>query len=373
MNSISEQKYYLPYPCNVPIGDCGYIENPLTESVSISSYHTWITEKGHSPLKYLENSLPRQDLREFFPQFKSGLVFLFPYNQFRITVDNFYQQSGPLQMAAYVLAFEGYDYHYFLKRKLSSLADKISFKYPGIEYAISLDTSPLLEKDLAYRAGLGWFGRNSLLINPKLGSSLIIGSILFSEKINKILEEEELANLLSLGHLGSLSNFKDHSYRVPDNCGNCQACVTACPSKAIHPHTRTIKISKCISASTNYPAHIKLNEVPRNSILGCDICQRVCPWNKLPANTVSTGEIDSTDYQETRNEYFLKYLEAYPLLNNLFKFFFYRSPAEVLADLQRMSNREFARVFAGSSLVRIGRKGILTNLASVSNSSFKKL
>lgn len=142
------------------------------------------------------------------------------------------------------------DYHITMREKLNSLLQFIKAEC-GAGGRVFVDTAPILEKSWAAEAGLGWIGRNSLLINPEMGSFLILGLVV----IDKALDYDE-------PYAGN-------------GCKGCRACIEACPVNAILPD-RSIDASRCISALTIEGSEI---DYPGDSIFGCDICQNVCPFN----------------------------------------------------------------------------------------------
>ena len=286
------------------IVDWGY----TTESIptTLPQYETWLINGHQGPLTYMgdhRKSL-REDIKNFFPEFKSALVFLFDYtssakkNQF----------DKDYKFAAYTKGFDGIDYHYWIKEKLDSLAQKLHLE----NYKLSIDAQPVLERDLAYRSGLGWFGKNSMLINQKHGSFFLISAILLDKDLE--LETKTLDT---------------------DHCGSCTKCIDACPTDAIIDNkiidankcisTITIELFKAADAPKGYPTD-------RGEIFGCDICQEVCPWNQKPLTNSEMGE--SAQFEQLFEE----------------------------IDLTEISNREFKRVFKGTSLERTGRVGLLKNL-----------
>jgi len=269
-------------------------------------YKKWVKDNHQGPLDYLADHRKdlREDIKNFFPDFKSALVFLFDYTpsaKANIESKNF-------KFASYTKGFEGFDYHYWIKEKLIEIAAKLNLQ----NYSLSIDAQPVLERDLAFRAGLGWFGKNSMLISREGGSFFLISSILLSEKLNLETNNTET-----------------------DHCGNCTRCIDACPTNAILDN-RTILAKNCISTFTI--ELFKDAEAPkgyptkRGEIFGCDICQEVCPWNQKPLKRVES--ISEVDFEKKFKE----------------------------TDLESISNREFRRIFKGTSLERTGRVGLLKNL-----------
>jgi len=281
------------------------------KALSYQRYLDWINQSKAGKLTYLtdERSLKRESLKKIFPEFKSALVFLFDYPKYKFS-------EGNLKIASYALSFESKDYHYVLKERLERIAKSMTKK----DFKISLDIEPVLERDLAHRAGLGWFGKNSMLINKVHGSYFLIGSILLSEELD----------------LETLSVETDH-------CGTCTKCIEVCPTNAILDY-RTLDAAKCISTYTieefkdvlppeNY-------ESVSSEIFGCDICQEVCPWNhKLPTEHLPENFV--TD------------------------FFVNKSAEKIVVKLERMSNREYKRIFYGTALARTGRIGMIKNLKAI--------
>jgi epoxyqueuosine reductase len=152
----------------------------------------------------------------------------------------------------------GKDYHVVLSDKLSKVLEFIVSSLPGASGMVCVDTSPILEKAWAVEAGLGWIGKNSVMINKELGSFVFLGEIIMNAELQ---------------------------YDKPDgneHCGNCKLCIYACPTNAINAN-RTIDSRRCISWLTVE----NKNEIPEefrdrlsNRVFGCDICQDVCPWNR---------------------------------------------------------------------------------------------
>ena len=175
--------------------DCGYTEDPV--ATSYPNFKRWILEGKNADLKYLENEkmLIREDLRHYFPEFKSAFVFLFSYANEKKGLEDFYltDKSNGLKIGSYCLIDGGRDYHYSIREKLDVLSKKLKLTNKNVKTLYSLDTQPILERDLALRAGLGWFGKNSMLINKKHGSFFLLGAILCDDVFkveSKIIESD---------------------------------------------------------------------------------------------------------------------------------------------------------------------------------------
>ena len=150
------------------------------------------------------------------------------------------------------------DYHDLIRHRLNQLSSVLKTMYPGSETRGVVDTAPLLERDFAQIAGIGWIGKNTLLLNRTQGSYFFLAALLTNIEIAA-----------------------DNPFES-DHCGSCTACLDACPTSAfVGP--RVLDASKCISYLTiEYRGHIpgELSEKMQNWIFGCDACQMVCPWNR---------------------------------------------------------------------------------------------
>ncbi len=178
---------------------------------------------------------------------KSIIVFLMPYKINTFSVKTKPRIASPNQC---------YDYHNIFNDKLNLLVNEL-YKVDKFEYKIFVDNGKLIERELAKKAGLGYFSKNANLMNEKLGSSFFIGYIMMDKKIDfdtKIVEK---------------------------NCGDCTICAKKCPSKAINGDY-TINHSKCLSYTTQKKEDITKEEklLMGNNIYGCNICVTVCPKNK---------------------------------------------------------------------------------------------
>lgn len=301
------------YLQSLKIVDWSYTEEdvPLT----FEHYDKWVKNKLQGPLTYLSDQRKdkRKTLKNIHPRFKSALVFLFDYSDEKKRLLN---NSEKYQIASYVTGFEGVDYHFWIKDKLNEIADKLNLQ----DYSFSIDAQPVLERDLAYRAGLGWFGKNTMLISKKHGSYFLIGSILLSTDLE----------------LNSVNDLE------PDHCGSCTKCIDYCPTNAIIDN-KILDASRCISTFTIEefkPAPIPQGfEKVESIIFGCDICQEVCPWNRKPIERVN------------ENPHQIEWMK-----------FFDEEINDLINKLNQMSNREYKRFFKGTPLERTGRIGMLKNL-----------
>ena len=173
---------------------------------------------------------------------------------------NYFPNQKQTDPAAPIISKYAYgrDYHLVIKEKLNNLLIYIQSSVSPCHGRAFVDSAPVLERPLAKAAGLGWIGKNSLLISKEFGTYVFIGELIID---------------LELGYDTPFTG---------DYCGNCTRCINACPTKAI-VSPRTVDARKCISYHTienkeEAPASIRENL--HNHLFGCDICQDVCPWNK---------------------------------------------------------------------------------------------
>ncbi len=285
-----------------------------------STFEDWLREERHGEMGYLATEQARQrraDLRQILlgdgAQCQSILVVGLRYPAAGpLCIDNRASKSQPAgRVAAYAW---GDDYHTVLVERLKQLVTFIEDRFgETLPYRIYTDTGPILERDLAQRAGLGWIGKNTCLINPKAGSYFLLGEVFLGVALEP-----------------------DAPFET-DQCGNCTRCLDACPTGCILPD-RTIDARRCISYLTielKGPIPVELRPAIGNWIFGCDICQEVCPWNQRFAR--SQGDA------------------AFAPRPGL--------PEPSLIDELSLTPQAFNRKFAGSPVKRAKRRGYLRNVA----------
>ena len=228
---------------------------PLPGTIS-DSFSRWIEKRFYGKMDWMERTAGlRLDPRMYFPEVKSMIVFLHSYHH-RIPEE---MENLPVRIASYA---HGKDYHYVLKKKMRRLTGKISDVTGAFNYRFSIDSAPVLERFWAQKAGLGWQGKNSMLISPRLGSRNFISIILTDLDIEP-----------------------DPPF-TRDLCGICERCVSGCPTAAIMPD-RTVNSNHCISYLTIEHKGRFDPSLPETApwIFGCDACQDVCPWNRFSRET----------------------------------------------------------------------------------------
>lgn len=170
----------------------------------------------------------------------------------------------------------GRDYHKILRKRLATLAQKIDHALPGHRYRAFTDSAPVLEKALGAKAGLGWMGKHTLLLDKDVGSWFFLGEIYTNAPL-------------------------DLSHRtIEDACGKCNACITVCPTQAI-VGPKKLDARRCISYLTiehKGAIDTELREKMGNRIYGCDDCQLFCPWNR---DAPTTSEPDFAPRHNLQN------------------------------------------------------------------------
>jgi epoxyqueuosine reductase len=225
----------------------------------LSTFEAWLARGQHAGMGYLaaeRSRLRRADPLQILPECRSILVLGVPYSP----PQPFNHEPGDEPRGRVAAYAAGEDYHLVLPPRLQSLVDFIEAEvHHPVPHRAYTDTGPILERDLAQRAGLGWIGKNTCLIHPRAGSYFLLAEILLG------LELEADAPFTS------------------DQCGTCTRCVDACPTYAILPN-RTLEAGRCISYLTienkgDIPEELRPSI--KEWIFGCDICQAVCPWNRF--------------------------------------------------------------------------------------------
>jgi len=228
---------------------------------NFSKYQEWLENGYQADMRWMEKNLEKKaDTGRILPNCQSIVVLGVSYFNRNFTAEH----KDDLKNALIARYAWGDDYHIVLKKKLIELGNYIN-NLSNHDYVFCgfTDTGPVLERELASQAGLGWIGKNGNLINYQIGSYFLIAS-LFTE--------------------ARIENYRPKNI---GGCGSCQKCLLACPTKALVKE-KTVDARKCIAYHTienrgDIPATIK--EKMGNRIFGCYICQEVCPWNRFAKKT----------------------------------------------------------------------------------------
>ncbi len=276
-----------------------------------STFENGLAQGHHGTMNYLAEERARTrrlDPRTILPECKSILVLATPYNP--SSKEEGEEDKG--QIASYAW---GDDYHDVLPARMQELVRFIEEQVGGpVKNRWYTDTGPILERDLAQRAGIGWIGKNTCLIHPEHGSYFLLSEILLDIALEP-----------------------DPPF-VTDHCGTCTRCLEACPTDCILPD-RTIDATRCISYLTielKDDIPLELREKMGSWVFGCDVCQRVCPWNRF------AGEGDASFGNDPSTA-----LRAVPSLT----------------EELTLSPREFNQRFKRSPVKRAKRRGYLRNVA----------
>lgn len=274
-------------------------------------YEQWLEAGHHAGMAWMGNDRNRQrraNPKLILPECQSILVLGIRYHP---SLPLVYEEDGEGFVASYAW---GDDYHKVLPEHLCAIVNfieaQIGHPVPNRWYT---DTGPILERELAQRAGLGWIGKNTCLINPKAGSYFLLAEILLGIEL------------------------PPDAPVTTDHCGSCTRCIEACPTSCILPN-RTIDANRCLSYLTieeKDEIPLDLRPMMGSWIFGCDICQQVCPWNQKFA----------APSEETR---------------------FTPGPGRAhptLKDELTLTPQAFNRKFKGSPIKRTKRRGYLRNIA----------
>jgi epoxyqueuosine reductase len=221
------------------------------------AYRRWVGAGMHGELQYLQESA----------QIRDTPTALLPTARSIVAVAASYKTDAPRGRLGRIARYaRGYDYHNIFEKRLALLAGYIQMELGApVRSRASVDRLPLLERDVAYLAGLGWYGKNTILMNRKHGSYLLLGELLVD------------------ADLGA-----EPSPPMEEYCGSCTACMDACPTQAfVAPYV--LDARRCISYLTieiRGPIPREWRPAIGDHLFGCDICQEVCPWNrKAPPTT----------------------------------------------------------------------------------------
>lgn len=240
----------------------------------------WLSKGYHGKMGYMANHFEKRlDPRLLVPGAQSVVSLSYNYSPNQ-------ELAGPLKLSKYAY---GTDYHFVIKEKLKNLMESIRREIGEVNGRVFVDSAPVMERAWAAKAGLGWIGKHSLLLSKKKGSYFFLAQLIVDMDLQP-------------------------DAPVTDHCGDCTACIDACPTNAIVAN-QVVDGSKCISYLTielkdQIPAAFK--DQLSGWVFGCDICQDVCPWNRFslphkePAFDPSTKlkDLHAREWQELTEEVF---------------------------------------------------------------------
>ena len=266
---------------------CGIAKAEPVDEATAYDFRQWISEGGNARMTYMSNHIEKR----LNPQL------LMPTAKSIVSVALNYTPANRIAASEYQIAAYAYgqDYHYLMKEKLRRLAHYIynwklqlelgtqdsyhTSAEEGINWRVFCDSAPVLERYWAVRAGLGWIGKNHQLIIPHAGSMFFLGEIFLDIDL-------------------------EYDTPIDNHCGNCHACIKACPTHALSlaspnltplpytPYRKTFHTERCLSYQT-IENREELSDLAKreigNFIYGCDRCQQACPWNRFATPTTEPG------------------------------------------------------------------------------------
>lgn len=308
VNNIAEQKQALDliktWAAELGFQDVGITGIALDEQSK--HLQNWLARNFHGEMSYMERHKDK----------RSQPTLLLPGTISVISVRMDYLVSTPTNLPQNFASVSSYargrDYHKMMRKRLAKLAKKIQEHLCEHDSRAFVDSAPILERGLAEQSGIGWVGKNTMLISRRAGSWFFLGEIYTNLPLDKTVNK--------------LKNY----------CGNCQSCLDHCPTNAfVEPYV--LDARRCISYLTiEYKGIIPLELRPlmKNHIFGCDVCQQVCPWNKFASFTAEKDFLPR---------------------NNLDK--------AMLVSLFAWTNEEFLTRTEGSPIRRTGYECWLRNIA----------
>jgi epoxyqueuosine reductase len=277
---------------------------PVEPPNHAKEFREWLRDSAHGEMEYMRRGEEkRADPQKILPGAKSIIVVALNYFQGETLRRSQTAATGRIARYAW-----GDDYHAVIARKLNKL-DKFLAEFGG-EQKCYVDTGPILERDHAARSGIGWHGKSTMLIDPRLGTWFFLAEILTTLELPR-----------------------DEPQR--DRCGTCIRCITACPTGAITaPHR--LDARRCISYLTielKGSIPLELRPLIGNRIFGCDDCLEACPWNRF-------AQVSRESAFAAQRSTVVTSLREYLLL----------------------SDNEFRKMFRNSPIKRIKRRGFLRNV-----------
>lgn len=270
-------------------------------------FSKWLDNGFHGSMSYMENNFDKRlDPTQLVKGAKSVISFMF----------NYYTETNQSEKSRFKVSKYAYgrDYHKVIKNKLNKLMNNINDNLHSTSGRAFVDSAPILERSWAKKSGLGWIGKNSMLINQIKGSYFFLAELIIDLEL-------------------------EYDKPISNHCGNCTRCIDACPTNAISSEGYIVDARKCISFLTienknDIPEEFK--DKMEDFIFGCDICQQVCPWNKF------SEEHNEPDF--IPKEKFLNLTEN---------------------DWKNLSENEYEDLFFGTPIVRTKYSGIKRNISFI--------
>lgn len=291
---------------------------PARPAPHLHAYFQWIESHQHGAMAYMareDRRTRRRDLNVILPGARTLIIVGLDYHTLKLP-DHLLNDPARGRIAAYAW---GQDYHALMLPRLKELAEWLQ-DTGTIRWKAYVDTGAILERDHAQQAGLGFIGKNTMLIHPRRGSDFFLGEILTD------------------------AEFDDYDQPARETmCGSCARCLAACPTEAF-PQPYVLDARRCISYLTiEHPGAIDeaLRPLMGNWVFGCDLCQTACPWNRFAVQTHETA--------------------FFPLTPD--------RAAPPLSDLLTLDETRFAAQFGGTPIARLGRAQLVRNATVAAGNS----
>lgn len=282
-----------------------------TDSGEEERYMRWIADNHHATMSYMERNIDKRlDPRLLVDEAKSIIS---------VALNYYPHRKQPVHAPQFAYYAYGKDYHDVMRSKLKQLYEFIQQVHPEAKGRYFSDSAPVLERFWAAQAGIGFIGKNSLLVIPGKGSFFFLGELIIDLEL-------------------------EYDSSRPESCGSCTRCIDDCPTEAIEGPF-LVNSNKCISYQTienRREISSYVSKRLKNYVFGCDICQKVCPWNRqsTPNNTpelMPTDEFLSID----------------------------------LIKLTEMDELEYQKLFRGSAVKRTKFTGLKRNVNAISKNRNK--
>jgi len=282
-----------------------------TNSGEEDRYFQWLNDNCHATMSYMERNVDKRlDPRLLVEGAKSIIS---------VALNYYPHKKQPTHAPQFAYYAYGKDYHDVVKSKLKLLFEFISHRHPEVTGRFFSDSAPVLERFWAAQSGIGFVGKNTLLIIPGKGSFFFLGELIIDIEL-------------------------EYDIPISQNCGSCTRCIDSCPTDAIEQPFR-VNANKCISYQTiENRGEISPKIAPRlkNYVFGCDICQKVCPWNRSSTPHKTEDFSPSDEFMSID-----------------------------LKQLIDMSEEDYRRIFKGSAVKRAKYYGLKRNVSAISKTRNK--
>ncbi len=264
------------------------------------NFREWIASNYQGDMSYLERNIEKRDDPRLLVSGAKSII--------SVALNYYPQEKRNPKFPKFAYYAYGKDYHFVIKDKLKQLLEFIQTIYPNAEGRFFSDSAPVLERYWAAKAGLGFIGKNTLLIIPGKGSFFFLGELIINQELN-------------------------YDEPIDLSCGSCTRCMEACPTGAIEK-SNLVNATRCISYQTIEKKGEQDQKVSTGDwVYGCDICQLVCPWNRFSLPHKTREFIPSPEFLSLD-----------------------------LSALQTMDQEKFSKLFSKSAVKRAKLEGLKRNI-----------